>query len=98
MLTTVMSRIDMMAPRTTTPAILRTAASSLSGCTGAAGGAVGEDTDGSLLGGGVWTGRGRHGAPGSLHCRARHRQRRKRLTPPAEPCGPGGTRAPARPT
>jgi hypothetical protein len=31
MLTTVMSRIDMIAPRTTTPAILRTAPSSLSG-------------------------------------------------------------------
>jgi hypothetical protein len=30
-LTTVMSRIDMMAPRTTTPAIFSTAASSLSG-------------------------------------------------------------------
>jgi hypothetical protein len=33
-LTTVMSRIDMIAPRTTTPAIFRTAASILSGYSG----------------------------------------------------------------
>ncbi len=36
-MTTVMSRIDMIAPRTTTPATLRTAPSMVSGYSGAAG-------------------------------------------------------------
>src|SRR6478609_10853612 len=43
-LTTVMSRIDMMAPSTTTPAILRTAPSILSGYTGGAVCAGADDT------------------------------------------------------
>ena len=50
MLTTVMSRIDMIAPSTTTPAILSTAASMVAGYSGWAGGPADDVTDDVALG------------------------------------------------
>src|SRR6478609_994148 len=58
-LTTVMSRIDMMAPRTTTPAILSTAPSILSGYTGGAVCAGADDTLAPCPRDAVWWSTGR---------------------------------------
>src|SRR3954470_20814275 len=58
-LTTVMSRIDMIAPSTTTPAILRTAASIFSGYAGGAVWAGIDDTTMNL----IWQGRQSGGKP-----------------------------------